>query len=133
MCPLAKADKLAPALSIKQFHMTTTPAQRLRALRREQGFEVADTARCLGVHESKVRRFETGAQELALSDICALLATYRTSFDALFDPEIELAKADVYARIADYRPEWHKGQRNTRLESFMRLKKSLNLLHGADC
>ncbi len=133
MCPLSGADRLAPALSIKQIHMTTTPAQRLRALRREQGFELADTARCLGVHESKVRRLETGAQEPALSDICALLATYRTSFEALFDPEVELAKAEVYARIANFRPERRDGPHDKRLDGYLRLKKYLNQLHGSDC
>ena len=112
--------------------MTTTPAQRLRTLRFESKFDVEETARCLGVHESKIRRFELGSQEPTLTDICALLASYRTNFDALFSPEIEGAKADVYARIADYVPKTN-GANEGKAKSYLRLKKYLNQLHGADC
>ena len=48
--------------------------------------------------------------------------------------DIEQAKAEVYARIADYvpRPTSTTG-RDKRGESYVRLKQSLNQLHGSDC
>ncbi len=62
--------------------MTITFAQKLKTLRRELHFEQADVARCLGADTQKIKRFELGAQEPTLTDLCGLLATFMTRFDA---------------------------------------------------
>jgi transcriptional regulator with XRE-family HTH domain len=111
--------------------MIVTPAQVLKTLRLENHFEQSDVARCIGVHDTKIRRFELGAQEPTLSEVCALLVTFRTSFEALFSPLIEEIKAEVHARVDDYEPPTSVSHATAnRGQSYQRLKNFLNRLHG---
>jgi transcriptional regulator with XRE-family HTH domain len=111
--------------------MIVTPAQVLKTLRLENHFEQSDVARCIGAHETKIRRFELGAQEPTLSEICALLLTFRTNFEALFAPFIEEIKAEVHARVDEYEPPVSTSHATAnRRQSYQRLKDFLNRLHG---
>lgn len=100
-------------------------------MRKELGFQQSDVAKCLGVDVDKVQKFELGSLEPKLSEVCALLATFMTRFEAAFESECETATADVYTRIADYEPPKSTDARTAnRAKSYRRLKAFLNQPHG---
>ena len=107
--------------------MSITFAEKLATMRRELHFRPEDVARCLGVPVDKIHKYELGALEPTFSDLCALMATYMTRFDFAFSEQLELAMADVHARIADYVPNTGSDPRSVACsKSFTRLKDYLN-------
>ena len=106
--------------------------QRMKALRCQYGLRQSDVGLCLGIKESRVGNFETGKRMPKLSEICALVVSLRTPFEELFNTELELAKADVHARIADFEPPKATNHRDAkRGASFRALRASLDAPHGA--
>ena len=103
-------------------------------LRCVRGYEQSDVGLCMGIDEGKVGRIETDKQVPGLSEICGLLVSLQTTFEDLFSTELALAKADIHARIADYKPPISAAHRTAkRVESFRSLKASLDAPHGAHC
>jgi len=113
--------------------MNTTPAERLRTLRAECNLHIADVAHCLGLTPEAMKRIELGAQKPSLDQTFELLAVLGTTIEALFGSEIELARADVAARLSGYRPaKGHPETTPERLVALRRLRSDLNHLHGGD-
>lgn len=131
MWTLCLFARIARLYQSKHNPMSITFAQKLRTLRQELHFEQSDVARCLGVDAQKIKRFELGAQEPTFTDLCGLLATFMTRFDAEFKAELGHAMAEVNARVADYIPPKSISHTTTnRAKSYQRLKTHLNQPHG---
>lgn len=110
--------------------MNQSSAWRLRTLREERGFEQQDVAALIGVHPATLARIERGEQQPSLPEICALLVTFQKTFRDLFRAELELAEADVFARVTEYQPSKSTSPKTANRDLSLRtLRAALDALH----